>query len=75
MSAYRLPDGRQITGALTIRTGARRPEAKYECLVCETTETVRGVESVTEFVRTIRTTHPATCPGVPQKTRNEPVAA
>ncbi|MFE7113213.1 hypothetical protein ACFU98_44425 [Streptomyces sp. NPDC057575] len=74
MSAYWLPDGRQITGALTVRAGAR-PAAKYECLVCETTEMVRGVEPVTEFVRTIRTTHPATCTGVPQKTRTEPVAA
>lgn len=73
MSVYQLPDGRQITGALTVRFGQRTrlgqwvelPAAKYECLLCETTETVIGAERVTAFTQTIRTTHPATCPGHP----------
>lgn len=73
MTAYPLPDGRQITGALTVacgkqlRTGrwVEPPAAKYECLLCETTEVVIGAERVTAFVHTIRTTHRATCPGHP----------
>ncbi|MGQ4351956.1 hypothetical protein [Streptomyces drozdowiczii] len=73
MSAYPLPDGRQVTGALTVKFGQRtragqwveQPAAKYECLRCETTHVVIGAERVTAFVQTIRTTHPATCPGHP----------
>ncbi|MFJ1697623.1 hypothetical protein ACIOHC_21325 [Streptomyces sp. NPDC088252] len=74
MSAYMLPDGRQITGALSVKFGQQargtgrwieQPAAKYECLLCETTETVIGAEAVTRFTHTIRTTHPATCPGSP----------
>jgi hypothetical protein len=74
MSAYRLPDGRQITGALTVRLGQQSrdgrwtkvPAAKYECLLCETTESVTGADAVTQFIQTIRTSHPVSCPGYPQ---------
>lgn len=74
MTTYLLPDGRQITGALSVkfgqqaRSGGRwieQPAAKYECLVCETTEAVIGAANVTAFVQTIRSSHPATCPGHP----------
>lgn len=73
MTAYRLPTGEQITGALTVKFGRQtrlgqwveQPAAKYECLICETTETAIGAEAVTRFTQTIRTTHPATCPGHP----------
>lgn len=73
MNAYPLPDGRQITGALSMKFGRRtrdgewveQPAAKYECLLCETTEAVVGAERVTAFAQTIRTAHPATCPGHP----------
>ncbi|WP_406735379.1 hypothetical protein OG508_28210 [Streptomyces sp. NBC_01108] len=76
MSAYTLPGGRQITGALTVKFGQQargtgrwveQPAAKYECLLCETTEKVIGAEAVTRFTHTIRTTHPATCPGHPNQ--------
>ncbi|MEV6081699.1 hypothetical protein AB0L80_42485 [Streptomyces sp. NPDC052069] len=74
MSAYLLPDGRQITGALSITFGQQarssdrwieKPAAKYECLLCEYVEVVTGAERVTAFVQTIRSSHPATCPGYP----------
>ena len=73
MSAYLLGDGRHITGALTIRFGQQlrdgrwveQPAAKYECLLCETTEIVTGAAAVTRFVQTIRNTHRTTCPGQP----------
>lgn len=67
MSAYPLPDGRRITGALSIKFGQQargggrwleQPAAKYECLLCGTTEgPVVGAAAVTKFVQTIRTTH------------------
>ncbi|MER6235911.1 hypothetical protein ABT185_07525 [Streptomyces clavifer] len=73
MSAYPLPDGRQITGALTTTFGrqlkdltwAEPPKAKYECFLCEHTVTVTGAEAVTRFGQTIRPQHWATCPGYP----------
>ncbi|WP_098892242.1 hypothetical protein [Streptomyces sp. or3] len=73
MSAYPLPDGRAIIGALSTKFGRQtrdgrwieQPAAKYECLVCETTEVVRGADKVQRFTQTIRITHPATCPGDP----------
>ncbi|MFD8667046.1 hypothetical protein ACFV1U_16835 [Streptomyces microflavus] len=74
MSAYLLPDGRRITGALTTKFGKQargggrwieQPAAKYECLLCETTEVVQGADKVQHFTQTIRITHPATCPGHP----------
>ncbi|MET7560595.1 hypothetical protein ABZS95_10360 [Streptomyces sp. NPDC005479] len=74
MTAYTLPDGRQITGALTVQFGrqlkggtwAEHPRAKYECLECRATEgPVVGAAAVTAFVQTIRATHRATCPGHP----------
>ncbi|MGX1483397.1 hypothetical protein RKD45_002473 [Streptomyces griseus] len=73
MTAYQLPDGRQIEGALSVKLGRQsrdgrwveQPAAKYECLICETAEVVIGAEKVTAFVQTIRLTHPATCPGAP----------
>ncbi|MEE4489364.1 hypothetical protein [Streptomyces sp. BE230] len=73
MTAYPLPTGQQITGALSVRFGQQlrtgrwveQPAAKYECLLCERTETVIGAEAVTRFTQTIRTTHRATCPGHP----------
>ncbi|MFJ8855145.1 hypothetical protein [Streptomyces sp. NPDC102437] len=74
MSVYTLPDGRQITGALSIKFGQQargggrwieQPAAKYECLLCEHIEIVTGAEAVTRFAQTIRATHPATCPGYP----------
>ncbi|MGC5400181.1 hypothetical protein ACPXCP_31130 [Streptomyces sp. DT20] len=73
MTAYPLPNGQQITGALAVKFGRRTrlgewveaPAAKYECFVCNTTETVTGAEAVTRFTQTIRTTHRATCPGHP----------
>ncbi|MGW1463875.1 hypothetical protein ACWCPT_05905 [Streptomyces sp. NPDC002308] len=74
MTAYPLPDGRQITGALSVRFGKQlrtgrwveQPAAKYECLLCRTTEgPVIGAARVAKFTQTIRHTHPATCPGQP----------
>lgn len=73
MSALTLPDGRQVTGALTVKLGQQlktgrwieQPAAKYECLLCEHTVTVTGAEAVTRFVQTIRPQHWATCPGYP----------
>lgn len=73
MSAYPLPGGRSITGALSVRLGrqtrdgrwAEQPAAKYECLICETTDLVLGADEVRSFVATIRTTHPGNCPGAP----------
>ncbi|MFE2936685.1 hypothetical protein [Streptomyces sp. NPDC059278] len=76
MSAYPLPDGRQITGALTVRFGQQargggrwieQPAAKYECLRCKYIEIVTGAERVTAFAQTIRAAHPATCPGYPNQ--------
>ncbi|MGY4903287.1 hypothetical protein [Streptomyces sp. 900116325] len=70
MSAYLLPDGRQITGALSVQFGrqlkggtwAELPRAKYECFACRTTEgPVVGAAAVTAFVQTIRATHKANC--------------
>lgn len=70
MSAYRLPDGRQITGALSVAFGrqlpngtwAEHPRAKYECLACRTTEgPVVGAAAVKAFVPTIRATHKTNC--------------
>ncbi|WP_327246577.1 hypothetical protein [Streptomyces sp. NBC_01320] len=83
MTAYLLSDGRQITGALSVRFGQQargggrwieQPAAKYECLVCETTEQVVGAEAVTRFAQTIRTRHPATCPGHPASTTTRKAA-
>ncbi|MEU8886695.1 hypothetical protein [Streptomyces sp. NPDC048442] len=73
MTAYFLPDGRQITGALTVRLGQQtrtgqwieKPAAKYECLLCEVTVTMTGAEAVTRFTQTIRHLHRDTCPGAP----------
>lgn len=73
MTAFPLPGGRQITAALTVKLGRQnragrwveQPAAKYECLVCETSTVVIGAEKVTALVHTIRTSHPATCPGHP----------
>ncbi|MFE7105596.1 hypothetical protein ACFU98_10780 [Streptomyces sp. NPDC057575] len=76
MSAYMLPDGRQITSALSIKFGQQArgggrwietPAAKYECLLCEHVEIVTGAEAVTRFTQTIRAIHPATCPGCPNQ--------
>lgn len=70
MSGYPLPDGRQITAALTVDLGiprkggswARLPRAKYECLLCRTVEgPVHGADRVREFVARIRTDHPTYC--------------
>ncbi|MDT9688163.1 hypothetical protein Q5762_07305 [Streptomyces sp. P9(2023)] len=56
----------RITGALYIDCGqqlqnltwARHPRAKYECLLCHTTEgPVVGEHAVKAFVPTIRATH------------------
>ncbi|MFJ2884297.1 hypothetical protein [Streptomyces sp. NPDC087272] len=71
--AYRLPGGRQITGALSVKFGRRarsgqwieEPAAKYECLLCVTSVMVTGAGPVAAFVETIRTTHPESCPGFP----------
>lgn len=74
MSGYPLPGGRQITGVLTTTFGrqlkggtwAEHPKAKYECLLCRTTEgPVVGAAAVTAFTQTIRINHPAICPGHP----------
>ncbi|MFF6904552.1 hypothetical protein ACFY9Q_01250 [Streptomyces sp. NPDC012389] len=73
VSVYRLPDGRHIAGALSIKFGRQtrdgrwveQPAAKYECLLCETTQVVQGADKVQHFTQTIRITHPATCPGAP----------
>ncbi|MER6103592.1 hypothetical protein ABT115_15040 [Streptomyces sp. NPDC001832] len=74
MSAYPLPDGRQITGALSVKFGQQargtgrwieQPAAKYECLRCAYVEIVTGAERVMAFAQTIRSSHPATCPGYP----------
>ncbi|MEV0915450.1 hypothetical protein AB0I93_14415 [Streptomyces sp. NPDC049967] len=73
MTAYPLPTGEQIIGALTVKFGQQlrtgrwveQPAAKYECLLCERVEQARGAEAVTRFTQTIRTTHRATCPGHP----------
>lgn len=75
MTAYQLPGGQQITGALTVKFGQQdrfgrwveQPAAKYECLICEETTVVIGAERVTAFAHTIRATHPATCPGYPNQ--------
>ncbi|WP_030928437.1 hypothetical protein [Streptomyces sp. NRRL B-24720] len=70
MSAYPLPDGRQITGALSVQFGrqlpngtwAEHPRAKYECLTCRTTEgPVVGAAAVKAFVPTIRANHKTNC--------------
>lgn len=73
MTAYPLPGGRQITGALSVKFGRQArdgrwvepPAAKYECLICETSGIVTGTDEVKHFVATIRTAHPANCPGAP----------
>lgn len=73
MTAYPLPTGEQITGALTVKFGRQtrlgqwveQPAAKYECLICERIETAIGPEAVTRFTQTARTNHRATCPGHP----------
>lgn len=74
MTAYPLPDGRQITGALSVKFGQQlrtgrwveQPAAKYECLLCQRTEgPVTGAEAVTRFTQTARTNHRANCPGHP----------
>lgn len=66
MTAYPLPDGRHITGALTVVFGrqvkngtwAEHPKAKYECLLCHHTDgPVVGAAAVTAFTQTIRATH------------------
>lgn len=63
-----------VTGALFVDLGqARRdgtwlrpPRARYECLICRTTEgPVTGDKAVTRFVPTIRQIHRDTCPGHP----------
>ncbi|SCK20351.1 hypothetical protein YUYDRAFT_02121 [Streptomyces sp. ScaeMP-e48] len=70
MSGYPLPGGRHITGVLTTTFGrqlkggtwAEHPKAKYECLLCRTTEgPVVGAAAVTAFNQTIRLTHPTNC--------------
>lgn len=73
MTAYPLPTGEHITGALTVDFGRRtrlgewveQPKAKYECFICDTTKQAIGPEAVTRFTQTIRTTHRANCPGHP----------
>ncbi|MGH3585791.1 MAG: hypothetical protein ACRDQ0_05665 [Pseudonocardia sp.] len=73
MTAYPLPTGEQIIGALTVKFGRQNrlgrwvetPAAKYECLLCDRIETAIGAENVTRFNQTIRTTHRANCPGHP----------
>ncbi|WP_405391099.1 hypothetical protein OG596_26525 [Streptomyces sp. NBC_01102] len=77
MSAYPLPGGRQISGALRImfgqqaRGGGRwitQPGAEYECFLCDTTVgPVTGATAVTRFVQTIRTTHPTYCRATAQQ--------
>lgn len=66
MNGYPLPGGRQIDGVLTVAFGrqlkngtwAEHPKAKYECLLCQTTEgPVVGAAAVTAFSQTIRITH------------------
>lgn len=61
--------GGGVTSALYIDCGvdgkgrrARTPRARYECLLCHTTEgPVYGRDRVAEFVARIRTDHPAHC--------------
>jgi len=73
VTAYPLPGGRQITGALSVKFGRQtrdgrwieQPAAKYECLICETSGIVTGADDVRHFVATIRDSHAATCPGQP----------
>lgn len=73
MTAYPLPTGEQIIGALSVKFGQQLrtgrwiepPAAKYECLLCERVETAIGAEAVTRFTQTIRTTHRDACPGYP----------
>jgi len=64
-----------LTGALFVDLGegredkerggirwSRQPRAKYECLLCRTTEgPVTGPAAVRAFIDTIRATHKATC--------------
>lgn len=79
----------RITGALSIDLGegreikhgaragqirwTRQPAARFECLLCRTSETATGVDDVRAFVSTIRTTHPTRCN--PQHTTTERQAA
>lgn len=69
-----LPDGREITGALTVDCGeghedkerggvryTRQPRAKYECFACQTTETVSGAIDVKAFTAGIRDAHKTNC--------------
>ncbi|MEU8760694.1 hypothetical protein [Streptomyces sp. NPDC048659] len=60
------PQRQTVTGALFVDFGqqlkngtwARPPRAKYECLVCRTTDgPVVGAAAVTAFVQTIRSKH------------------
>ncbi|MBT2508856.1 hypothetical protein J7I98_23805 [Streptomyces sp. ISL-98] len=64
----------RITAALFVDLGRRTktsadggtwvqpPRARYECLLCRTTEgPVKGPIAVQEFVARIRTDHPANC--------------
>ncbi|WP_407553109.1 hypothetical protein QOM21_24010 [Streptomyces sp. Pv4-95] len=60
-----------ITGALYVDMGQqarggdrwiRPPRARYECLLCRTTEgPVTGTADVAQFVGTIRSTHHTEC--------------
>ncbi|NUK12678.1 hypothetical protein HRW18_32850 [Streptomyces lunaelactis] len=69
-----LPNGREITGALTVDCGegredaerggiryTRQPRAKYECFACHTTETASGPIDVKAFAAGIRDAHKTNC--------------
>lgn len=54
----------RVVGGLFVDMESRPPRARYECLLCQTTEgPVRGKAKVAAFVSAIRTEHRATCPG------------
>lgn len=55
---------RFVTGALFVAF-TDPPQAKYECLLCRTTEgPVSGAEPVQIFVKEARTVHRGRCPAV-----------
>ncbi|KAA6221755.1 hypothetical protein CP973_07055 [Streptomyces albofaciens JCM 4342] len=56
-----LGEGREDKRTGRIRW-ARPPRARYECLLCHTTEgPVTGPAAAARFVAAIRTTHPTRC--------------
>jgi hypothetical protein len=70
-----LGEGREIkhgarAGQITYK---RQPAARFECLLCRTSQTATGADDVRSFVATIRTTHPVHCN--PQHTTTERQAA